>query len=685
MKIALSLLLLALASLAAYAASPELDSLAAIRALPPAEADQGHTVKVEGTLTFLDEEGPGLFIHDGENGIFVGMAREELRLLKASPGARLRVEAETRAGEFLPALSGLIVEVIEQGSLPKATRVSQENLFSPGLDCQWVEVPAVIIGAEGEDGTQLVLAAEVFGWTVRILVPLRSDTVQRASELMQQRVTFRAVAGTACNRQRQMTGRYFLMPSLDFISPLLAQTHQSLPQPVRVEDLLRSDTSSLTGVRVRGVVTGVGEGHLYLRGEEGGSIQVLTAQAAYHAPGDRVEAEGFAAVAPFRPVLRARQITEIGDGPGPLPLVFAPPSTRLIELSAELILVEAEVLGTRNEPLAKVLQCQVGDQFFEAMLPPSVNLPDTVKPGCHARLVGNCELLTLQPLPRSQWVDGFRLHLRGPADLAVITPVSWWTLKRILTLTTILAIVVLVVLLSNVVLRRRVRAQTRIIGSQIEQQAVLQERQRIARELHDSIEQEMTGVAIQLRNARRRLDDDPSKAADALYLAQEMIRHCRQEARTSIRDLRSVALQQGGLEGAIQDLIAPFAADVNIQFALHVEGVPRRLEAHVENDVLRVAQEAAANALQHAAPKRMDITLEYGSEEVRLVVKDDGCGFDVMAPPPRGHFGLLGMQERANQRHARLTIDSAPDKGTTVVLTIPTGTPLKAGEPQLQS
>ena len=192
-------------------------------------------------------------------------------------------------------------------------------------------------------------------------------------------------------------------------------------------------------------------------------------------------------------------------------------------------------------------------------------------------------------------------------------------------------------------------------------------------------------MAIQLRNARRRLEEDPHKATDALHLAQEMIRHCRQEARTSIRDLRSVALEQGGLEGAIQDLIAPFAEDAGVEFALNVQGVSRRLEPHAENDVLRVAQEAAANALQHASAKRIQITLEYAPEEVRLMVKDDGCGFDVAAPPPRGHFGLLGMQERANQQHARLTIDSSPDKGTTVMLRIPTGTPVSAGAPEIQS
>ena len=221
-------------------------------------------------------------------------------------------------------------------------------------------------------------------------------------------------------------------------------------------------------------------------------------------------------------------------------------------------------------------------------------------------------------------------------------------------------------------LRRQVVAQTKIIGGQIQREATLQERQRIARELHDSIEQEMGGVAIQISNARRRLSQDPTQADSALSLAQEMIRHCRAEARTSIRDLRSIALEQGGLPRAIQELLTPAATEANIKLILAVEGSAVRLDARLESDLLRVAQEAVANAIHHAAPSKIEITLNSGPDFVALTVQDDGCGFDASSAPPRGRFGLLGMQERANQQHARLVIESRPGAGTKVSLKTPT-------------
>jgi len=157
-----------------------------------------------------------------------------------------------------------------------------------------------------------------------------------------------------------------------------------------------------------------------------------------------------------------------------------------------------------------------------------------------------------------------------------------------------------------------------------------------------------------------------------LTLAQEMIRHCRAEARTSIRDLRSVALEQGGLPRAIKEVLTPTATEANIKLELTVKGSLGRLDAPLESDLLRVAQEAVANAIHHASPRKIEITLDYAPDSVTLTIQDDGCGFDVSSAPPRGHFGLLGMQERANQHHARLIIESRPGNGTKVSLETPT-------------
>jgi signal transduction histidine kinase len=286
-------------------------------------------------------------------------------------------------------------------------------------------------------------------------------------------------------------------------------------------------------------------------------------------------------------------------------------------------------------------------------------------------LNGICELTTTHALPRSEWVDGFRIHLTSPGDLIIVGSPSWWTQQRLITVLAVAAGLGILAMTWIWILRRQVVAQTKIIGGQIQRGATLQERQRIARELHDSIEQEMAGVAIQISNARRRLAQDATQADSALTLAQEMIRHCREEARSSIRDLRSVALEQGGLPWAIKELLTPAAAEANIKLTLAVQGEVVRLDGRLESDLLRVAQEAVANSIHHASPSKIEITLDYGPDFVTLTVQDDGCGFDASSAPRRGHFGLLGMQERANQQHARLNIESRPGAGTKVSLRTP--------------
>ena len=270
-------------------------------------------------------------------------------------------------------------------------------------------------------------------------------------------------------------------------------------------------------------------------------------------------------------------------------------------------------------------------------------------------------------------MDGFRLHLRNADDITILRRAPWWTLRHLLWALGFIGALALVAIVWAALLRRRVAEQTRIIGAQIERAAVKDERQRIARELHDTIEQELAGLSVQLRNARQRLAHAPDQAGTAIELAERMLRHCRNEARTSIRDLRSVALEQRGLRGALDELLAPLAAECGARFSLEVRGTPRNLAGPVEIHLLRIAQQAVANAVQHATPREIRAQLEYADDAVTLEIRDDGRGFDPAAPPPRGHFGVVGIRERANKMHAALTIESAPGAGTTVRVVVPAG------------
>ncbi len=665
------LLFLILCSGAAFVASAvePLTSLARIRALSPEQAAQNLPVVIEVTVTFSDPPRPSLLAHDGREGIFVSLATASEERPDFTPGSRLRIEGVTQPGGFLPIVEGHHITVLGHGPLPKPRRIEGGELFSPSLDCQWVEVPAIITGIENNG--DLVLVAEVSGWTVKLLTPHDSQTIERATALMQQPVLVRGVVGSVFNAHRQLTARHFFVPSFEQIIPVENTQPDEEPQLRAINELLRSDATSRTRVRVQGTVTHAASDGLYLRGE-GGSVLVRTANTSGFTPGMRVEAEGFAVVAVFRPVLRATRVTILDRGAPPLPEPLDLSRDNIVLQQAELVSVDADFLTRREGPdKEQILQCRTDGWFFEAVLDGRTTLPENLTANDRVHLTGICELTTTRTLPFASAVDGFRLHLRTADDLSILHRAPWWTLRRLLWALSLLGALALVALVWAALLRRRVAVQTKIIGEQIERAVIKDERQRIARELHDTIEQELAGLSIQLRNARQRLAQTPEQAATAIELAQRMLRHCRNEARTSIRDLRSVALEQRGLPGALDELLSPLVAEGGARFALEIAGPPRPLAGPVEIHLLRIAQQAVANAVQHAAPREIRTRLEYAAEAVTLEVRDDGRGFDPAAPAPRGHFGVLGIRERANKIHATLTLESAPGAGTTIRVVVP--------------
>jgi len=202
--------------------------------------------------------------------------------------------------------------------------------------------------------------------------------------------------------------------------------------------------------------------------------------------------------------------------------------------------------------------------------------------------------------------------------------------------------------------------------------AVLDERTRLAREIHDTLLQGFTGVALNLLAATTRVTGPPEIIAslrELVTLSQKTL----EDARQAVWDMRSPALTGGDFATALRATAADRLHGTGVDLELGIDGTPRPLDPEVEAAVFRVAQEAVANVVKHAAAKRVQITLGYQARGVRLSVIDDGRGFAV--PPDLhaygGHWGLLGMRERANQIRAKLLVQSTLGHGTEIVLLIP--------------
>ena len=202
---------------------------------------------------------------------------------------------------------------------------------------------------------------------------------------------------------------------------------------------------------------------------------------------------------------------------------------------------------------------------------------------------------------------------------------------------------------------------------------VLEERTRLAREIHDTLAQGFVGISSQLDAVALTLNGRLDVARKHLDLARKMARHSLTEARRSVMDLRSSALEGQDLPGALSDAARQWAAGSSVQVAVHVAGGSRKLPEEVEQNVLRIAQEAVANTMKHAGAKEVEIRLEMQERKLKLSVADNGRGFEQSEAFSEvgGHFGLLGMRERAERLGGELELHSRPGLGTRVEVTVP--------------
>jgi signal transduction histidine kinase/FixJ family two-component response regulator len=205
------------------------------------------------------------------------------------------------------------------------------------------------------------------------------------------------------------------------------------------------------------------------------------------------------------------------------------------------------------------------------------------------------------------------------------------------------------------------------LGEQRRHAVVLEERTRMARDIHDTLAQGFTGVIIQLDTSVEALrDEEPEDAAKHIRQARELARESLSEARRSVHALRPQALEKATFADALRAIITNTTAGTSLHSDFQLKGEPHELQPAVEENLLHIGQEALSNALKHASATRFQARLSFDSDAVRLELCDNGKGF-VADSANGGGIGLIGMRERAEQIGAKLAVTSKPGRGTKVI------------------
>ena len=203
-----------------------------------------------------------------------------------------------------------------------------------------------------------------------------------------------------------------------------------------------------------------------------------------------------------------------------------------------------------------------------------------------------------------------------------------------------------------------------------EEASILDERNRMAREIHDILAQAFTGILLHVGAAMEIIVKKPAKAEAHLETVDELARTGLAEARRSVVALRPKLLEEGDLSSALKRLTAQMQVSSQTQLTCEIIGTVYTLTPHVENHLLRVGQEALTNAVKYAHATAIDLELVYEETQCLLRVKDNGQGFDVTQVSLERGFGLVGMSERAERMNGELIIQSQPGQGTEIIVIV---------------
>jgi signal transduction histidine kinase len=203
----------------------------------------------------------------------------------------------------------------------------------------------------------------------------------------------------------------------------------------------------------------------------------------------------------------------------------------------------------------------------------------------------------------------------------------------------------------------------------LEQLTITRERVRLAREVHDVLAHTLSGVAVELEGLRAMLPRDPERANGLLAHALQAVRDGLSETRRAVKELRAQPLEELGLALAVRALAESYASRFDLALELAVDPDLGEVGAEVQQCVYRIAQEALNNIAEHAQARHVRLVLRWEDGQLRLVVRDDGCGFAAPDDMAAAHYGLLGMRERSAMVGGCLTIESQAGQGTQIVFT----------------
>ena len=482
----------------------------------------------------------------------------------------------------------------------------------------------------------------------------------------------------------QTPSRTLLTPSEDFIEIKEPSFKDAFNIPTFTVARLRELNivpQTAHRLKIAGVVTCAREDFFFVQDESGG-IRVENKIPSDIKVGDEIEVIGFPSREAIGLTMTEASVRKKGSVNLALPVEFSVDQAT-DERNNQLVSLDATLLDQQLWRGVQTLELQSGQRAFRAVLPMSGGKLPPIAKGSRVRLTGVSEVESSPNRAAGgdmPIVASLELLLRSPNDILVLERPPWWNWKYTVAGFCTLALVLIVSLIWIRMLRRRVEQKTQQLRETMDKlqketriSATLAERDRLAGEIHDSLEQGLSAIMMQMEAAAK-LVHRPEEVGHYLTMARNMASFSRTEVQNAVWDLQSPMLENADLGTALHQVARDISSGDTPHVTVKVTGEARSLPSFVEHHLLRIGQEAITNAVKHGNPKTVALGLDYGSQEITLAVRDDGCGFDPQTVAAgNGHFGLQGIRVRARKINGALTISSKPREGTSIQIVVPVG------------
>ena len=666
----------------AQATNEELRTIAAVRDLTVEQASEHRRVRLQGVVTFYEENFFSRFLQDNTAGIYLSDAG--LPLLHLLPGEFVEVTGFTEPGEYAPSVVPQSITVLGRTSFPEPKVVTYDQLASGMDDSQYVEITGIVRSVEQlQDASQLYLMELATG-SGRLTVYARELPVVEVQNMVDSTVRIRGVCATKFNRQRQLFAVRLMVPRLEDLTIKLPAPQDPFAVPVwTIGSILQFNPRESYNhrIKVAGTVIYFEPGKtLFLQDGDHG-VEVQTKERDPLTLGDRVEALGFVSQGDYTPAMQDSIYRRISSE-SPLPPAQLTPDQALMGThDCQLVQLTGTLLDRAVAGTEKYLVVQNAGFIFHVNLnqSPEADPFASLQNGSRISVTGVCRIDPGEWLAGETWrAKSFRIELRSIKDVSVLAVPSGWTLRRVLWIVVVVSIAALAAFGWVGVLRRQVAERGRQLELQIrERQAaehrgeIEQERTRVAQDLHDELGATLTELSMLGTLAKTPALPQEDRE---LYLSK-----LTNTSRNLVATLDEIVWAVNPKYDSVSSLVSYYS--LFTQRFLNLAGItcrlkvaetfpPVPLDSRLRHGIFLAFKEALNNAVRHSGASRVLIEMDVVENELKIAVVDDGHGFDP-AELTSGSDGLANMKERMSKVGGYCKISSEQGKGTTVEFSLP--------------